>query len=156
MNNTRILLVAGRERQTGVPKYRSPWAVGARERVLGEGGGVGPLPHGASEEKDKGGAAKSVDWRKTSSIKGEGMAEHSFIHGTGAKFKKGMEWCHLYHDSSWFSSWHVSHPLPPSHPSHGAIAIATHLTPITWMEGWMNTEPMDGWAHGWLWRFSQR
>ena len=47
---------------------------------------------------------------------------------------------------------HGSHPdmcpIPPP-PSHGAIAIATHLTPSHGRkEGWMNAESMDGWMDG--------
>jgi hypothetical protein len=83
----------------GVPKYRFTMG-GGRSRRKGRRGGVGPLPHGAREEEDKGGQGSRLIGEKHHPLKGRGMAEHSFIHGTGAKFKKGMEWCHLYHDSS--------------------------------------------------------
>lgn len=69
--------------------HHGRWALKKKEKGVGWGGGVGPLPHGVREEKDKGGAGKSVDWRKTSSIKGEGHGG-AFIHSWDrCKVQKG-------------------------------------------------------------------
>ena len=116
MNNTRILLVAGRERQTGVPKYRSPWAVGARERVLGEGGGSAPFRMGQVRKKTTEGQASRLIGEKHHPLKGRAWRSiHSFM---GQVQSSKRAWSGVIYTMTHHGFPPDMCPIPSPHPTH--------------------------------------